>query len=159
MEDLKTSRFQNGEAIPLAQSDSEWDDAGEVPIYCKIQTASGSAVLYSGFVMSDSRGVLPSGWRAPNSDDIDALLAACVSSDGQLNDNGKLFVGASAPSFFRQNNGAIKKDDMEYSWWIDIGGMSFMPAHTMQWSISKGEYETMIISARDEGHSLRMVKD
>jgi uncharacterized protein (TIGR02145 family) len=82
-ENLDVSYFQNGDEIPQAQTDSEWERAGfnQQPAWCyvtvwendkEIQTAKFKK-LYNSFAINDPRGLVPSGWRISSTSDWEKL--------------------------------------------------------------------------------------
>lgn len=67
-ENLKVTRYRNGDAIPNITSNSEWtslttgarcdydNEADNVPVYGR---------LYNWYAVNDSRGIAPEGWHVP----------------------------------------------------------------------------------------------
>ena len=75
-ENLKVSRFRNGDLIPLSKSHEEWKAAGErgEPAWCynnfdNSENSKGN-LLYNYFAVKDKRGLAPFGWRIPNMEDF-----------------------------------------------------------------------------------------
>ena len=72
---LDESRFRNGDRIPQAQSDEEWEHAGfkKKPAWCYYNddNDSGSTEihnrgkLYNSYAVNDPRGLAPEGWHIP----------------------------------------------------------------------------------------------
>jgi uncharacterized protein (TIGR02145 family) len=68
---LDVSKFRNGEAIPFAKTDAEWELAAkkEQPAYCYYEnkTANGTKYgkLYNWFAVKDPRGLAPNGYHIP----------------------------------------------------------------------------------------------
>jgi uncharacterized protein (TIGR02145 family) len=84
-ENLKVTRYSNGDAIPSGLSADEWEkaDYGAYTIYPHglIQGLSSDAEvvaaygkLYNWFTVDDSRGICPEGWQVPREEDWDQLL-------------------------------------------------------------------------------------
>ena len=72
-ENLKTTHFNNGDAIPYAPDDAQWSSMSG-PAYCwydndesRAQTSFGA--LYNWWVASDPRGVAPEGYHIPTVED------------------------------------------------------------------------------------------
>lgn len=66
---LKTTRYRNGDLIPLALSDMAWTSGASGKWSYYNHDDANNAVfgkLYNSHVVSDSRGLCPSGWHAPN---------------------------------------------------------------------------------------------
>jgi uncharacterized protein (TIGR02145 family) len=68
-ENLRTSRYRNGEDIPVIEEDSLWlsTSAGAFAYYTNDpdqDTLEG--MLYNHFALSDNRGLCPTGWHVPS---------------------------------------------------------------------------------------------
>lgn len=93
VENLNTSKFQNGDLIPQAQrvesGNAAWyhydDDAANGAIYGK---------LYNGYAVADERGLCPAGWHVANAEEMDQLIAFV---DPQVQGNNNL-AGAALKS-------------------------------------------------------------
>jgi uncharacterized protein (TIGR02145 family) len=94
-ENLDVSYFQNGDEIPQAQTDSEWERAGfnQQPAWCyvtvwendkEIQTAKFKK-LYNSFAINDPRGIAPSGWRISTTSDWEKLKELTEKTNESLN--------------------------------------------------------------------------
>ena len=70
-ENLNIDRFRNGDIIPEAKTDAEWEKAlvHRKPAWCyyKNDSANGIKVgkLYNWYAVNDSRGLAPLGWHVP----------------------------------------------------------------------------------------------
>jgi uncharacterized protein (TIGR02145 family) len=79
-ENLKTSKFRNGEPIPHAKSNEEWIKAGEEkqPAYCYYDNdpANGEKYgkLYNWYAVNDPRGLAPEGWHIPSDEEWSKLI-------------------------------------------------------------------------------------
>ena len=66
---LDVSKFRNGEAIPLAKTNAEWELAGDnkQPAYYENKGENGTTYgkLYNWFAVNDPRGLAPSGYHIP----------------------------------------------------------------------------------------------
>jgi len=68
---LDVSKFRNGEAIPLAKTNAEWELAGlnQQPAWCyyenKGENGTTYGKLYNGYAVNDPRGLAPSGYHIP----------------------------------------------------------------------------------------------
>ena len=93
-ENLKTTHYRNGDAIPNVTDDPEWE-ALESGAYCNYdnQSSKGSVYgrLYNWFAVDDSRGIAPEGWHVA-SDDEWAVLCAFLGGEpvagGKLKERG-----------------------------------------------------------------------
>jgi uncharacterized protein (TIGR02145 family) len=79
MKNLDVDRFRNGDPIPHARTDEEWEAAGErgVPAWCyyKNDKKNGKKYgkLYNWYAVYDSRGLAPEGWHIPTDDEWTTL--------------------------------------------------------------------------------------
>jgi uncharacterized protein (TIGR02145 family) len=71
-ENLNVDRFRNGDPIPQAKSNEEWEKAGEnqQPAWCYYDNNPANGVkygkLYNWYAVNDPRGLAPNGWHIPN---------------------------------------------------------------------------------------------
>ena len=78
-ENLKITKFKNGDPIPEAKTIDEWIYAGnnKQPAYCYYNndpsTASEYGIIYNWYAITDSRGIAPNGWKVPTHTDIKTL--------------------------------------------------------------------------------------
>jgi len=79
-ENMNVDKFRNGDPIPHAQTDEEWQQAGEngQPAWCYYDNdpANGKIYgkLYNWYSVSDWRGLAPEGWRVPSDEDWYKLI-------------------------------------------------------------------------------------
>jgi uncharacterized protein (TIGR02145 family) len=79
-ENLNVDKFRNGDPIPHAQTEEEWQQAGEngQPAWCYYDNdpANGKIYgkLYNWYTVSDRRGLAPEGWRVPFDEDWEKLI-------------------------------------------------------------------------------------
>lgn len=68
---LNVDKFRNGDPIPQAKSDAEWEAAGEKeqPAWCYYDNDSSKGAkfgkLYNWYAVNDPRGLAPKGWHIP----------------------------------------------------------------------------------------------
>ena len=78
-ENLKVTKFRNGDDIPEARTMAEWAQANRTnsPAFCYYNndpsTASKYGVIYNYYAVSDPRGIAPNGWKIPSEKDIKIL--------------------------------------------------------------------------------------
>ena len=76
---LDVATFRNGDAIPQAKTDEEWETAGEnkQPAWCYYEnnTTNGtkSGKLYNWYAVNDARGLAPAGWHIPTDEEWTVL--------------------------------------------------------------------------------------
>jgi len=74
-ENLNVGRFRNGDPIPEAKSEKDWQFAGEngKPAWCyydnNVEYGKLYGKLYNLYAMKDIRGLSPEGWYVPSDDD------------------------------------------------------------------------------------------
>lgn len=142
-EDLRTTKFRNGDAVPTASTNGKWAEGWRGPsvgpLRAKIDHASGSLQLYNFRAVRDARGICPAGWSVPTIAiwrDLIAGVGGSSVAGGKLkstvirtptthgwNDPN---VGATNTSGFsglpagrRGINGAYHQEDLTFSahWW------------------------------------------
>jgi clan AA aspartic protease (TIGR02281 family) len=78
-ENLKTTRFSNGEKIPLIKNDQEWAQVyGSAYCYYDNDRANQAEFgnLYNWFAIMDQRGICPYGWHVPSLNEYRELEAS-----------------------------------------------------------------------------------
>lgn len=104
VENLKVTKYNNGDPIPTGLSDAEWANTynnGRLGAYAAYPyTESGGLVsseeemietyglLYNGFVVHDTRGLAPEGWRVATDEDFKALELAAGLPEASLDGTG-----------------------------------------------------------------------
>ncbi len=77
---LDVSKFRNGDAIPLAKTNAEWELAGrnQQPAWCyyenKGENGTTYGKLYNGYAVNDPRGLAPSGYHIPTAEECRILI-------------------------------------------------------------------------------------
>jgi uncharacterized protein (TIGR02145 family) len=80
IDNLKTTRFNNGDPIPLREQNQYWtaETALDEPAYCWYQNDESYAdpygALYNFEAAADPRNICPDGWRVPTDDDRKELV-------------------------------------------------------------------------------------
>lgn len=69
-EDLKVTKFRNGEDIPLVEDGNEWSEQ-TTAAYCI--TPKGN-YLYNWYAVNDPRGLAPEGWHVPSDEEWATLI-------------------------------------------------------------------------------------
>jgi uncharacterized protein (TIGR02145 family) len=76
VENLKTTRFSNGDLIVNNQSTTDWKKDNQAA-YCVYNNDNSYAkdygLLYNYHSLNDSRGIAPKGWRIPTEEDLRVL--------------------------------------------------------------------------------------
>ena len=75
-ENLRATRYSNGDEIPYARSDRAWENE-DVGMRCAFEHDDGHAEkygqLYNWFAVADDRGLCPTGWRVPSDEDWNTM--------------------------------------------------------------------------------------
>jgi uncharacterized protein (TIGR02145 family) len=129
-ENLRVTKFLNGDAIPEAKTDKEWKDAHKKkkPAFCYFKNDSAKDVLYNWWAIEDSRGLAPEGWIIPDETDFYELLQdlggdekafeSLKSKEGwaaEAAGNGKSKFEAK-PTGCRDKDGIFAGDGIAYFW-------------------------------------------
>jgi len=75
-DNLKTSRYRNGDPIPYVVGDNEWQSgtSGKWSYYNHDEANNAAyGKLYNGHAVADPRGLCPEGWHVPDTNEIDFL--------------------------------------------------------------------------------------
>ncbi len=108
-ENLRVSRYSNGDPIPADPTDPEWQKSGEARLgsqtvyqheelqglYSKDEVLDAYGALYNWYAVNDERGLCPTGWRVPDNDDWKDLVDYL---GGPETAGGKLKSTATAPA-------------------------------------------------------------
>lgn len=76
---LDVSTFRNGEIIPEAKTNEEWQEANKQkkPAWCYYdndpENGKKYGKLYNGYAIADKRGLAPEGWHIPTLDEMELL--------------------------------------------------------------------------------------
>lgn len=70
-ENLKVTKFANGDPIPEAKTKEEWAQAGKDmrPAWCHHMNDTANGMVYNWYAVSDERGLAPDGWHVPDKDE------------------------------------------------------------------------------------------
>jgi uncharacterized protein (TIGR02145 family) len=120
-ENLKATKFRNGDPIPNVTSFSSWSDV-DFAAYCNYNNdaAIGNAEgrLYNWFVVNDPRNICPPGYHIPNRDEIETLrnfLGGESVAGGKLKMTGETFwtgnTGANNTSGFNGIGAGLRNVD------------------------------------------------
>jgi uncharacterized protein (TIGR02145 family) len=171
-ENLNTSKFRNGEEIPFAITDTDWEytfNHEKLPAYCIFDNnpefGSKYGKLYNWYAVNDPRGLAPEGWHIPTKSEWIILLeylggkekafAKMKSKSGWLyNMNGSNSSGFSgSPSGHRRASGAFGGLEEEAGWW-----MNSHVDYSFQLFYKNG-YSPGVYPNRDWGLSVRCIKN
>jgi uncharacterized protein (TIGR02145 family) len=135
VKNLDVVKFRNGDSIPQAKSNSEWENAtdNEQPAWCYYKNDPKNAALYgklyNWYAIHDARRLAPQGWHIASDDEWDKLVqylggtneagAKMKTTTGwMLDGNGTNESGFSAlPGGVRQSRGEFERQKWEGNWW------------------------------------------
>ena len=139
-QNLKVSRFRNGDSIPEVSSKEEWAryTAEGKPACCTVMNEPQNGVkygkLYNWFAVNDPRGLAPKGWHIPTDDEwtritnayggsIMAAMNMRVSSDGNGKDDHSKAGFCGLPSGARDGMGEFFGMASYGYWWSSTEAM------------------------------------
>jgi uncharacterized protein (TIGR02145 family) len=75
-ENLNVEHFRNGDRIPEARTNEEWENAGKLklPAWCNPNKDSSLDKLYNWYAVNDPRGLAPLGVKVPHNSDWQTLV-------------------------------------------------------------------------------------
>ncbi|NOU18564.1 MAG: hypothetical protein HOO91_13495 [Bacteroidales bacterium] len=145
-ENLRTTKYRNGEAIPNVTGNAEWGNL-TTGAYCyynntkDIDSIATFGGLYNWYTVSDSRGLAPKGWHVPTDADWTTLVTYLGDGDltlgnsiagGMMKESGGIHWGSfpadNSSGFTALAGGWRNYDDGSFdvihlygSWWSSIG--------------------------------------
>ena len=72
-EDIQVTTYQNGDPIPVANTEKLWELLGDRKEGCYRKLANGT-FIYNGYAMQDKRGILPAGFAVPTAKQFNQLI-------------------------------------------------------------------------------------
>lgn len=81
-EDLSITKYNNGDNIPEALNENQWNQYGKSRKGCFARLNNGT-LLYNGYALKDSRGLVPDGFKIPTNDDFKILVDFLGGGDSQ----------------------------------------------------------------------------
>lgn len=127
-ENLDVSTFRNGDPIPEAKTDEEWEKAYEngQPAWCYYDNDPANGVkygrLYNWYAVNDSRGLAPKGWHVPSVEEWIVLINHLGGED-LAGSRMKNTSGWHAPNVDRDGNGNGNNES----------GFSGLPGGSLYW--------------------------
>lgn len=90
-ENLKATRFSNGDSIPTEENDFIWQSLS-TPAYCNSSNDTSLVAdygrLYNWFAVADTRNICPVNWHVPTKEDWIQLTDFLAPVEGKLNETG-----------------------------------------------------------------------
>jgi len=175
VENLKTTKYRNGDPIPNFGDDNAWITATSGAYSNYESNENNSATygrLYNWFAVNDSRNIAPNGWHVATEADwiiLTTYLGGVTNAGGKLKQPGTLYwsspnlmgdnqTGFSAlPGGFRSDNGSYLTLGTNGFWWCTT---EYSVASAWRWSMRNN---TLIVDeyfwSKTFGCSVRCVKD
>ena len=146
-ENLNVAKFRNGDLIPEAKTDKEWDNAGKngQPAWCYYQnnTANGTKYgkLYNWYTVNDARGLAPTGWHIPTDKEWTVLSTFLGGEDvagKKMKSVGWLYgiVSTNSSGFSGLPGGSRGTN----------GNFSGVPYNGYWWSASEGSWDPTLLA-------------
>jgi uncharacterized protein (TIGR02145 family) len=181
-ENLRTTRFSNGDLIANIQSDLQWSQTTS-PAWCFQNNDESKNIpngkFYNGYAVTDNRNICPAGWHVPTYNEWVQMLISIDSNvinnpieneaGAELKSTGTRFWsppntgGANQTGFsatgadYRQDSGAINQHGYGAYWWsADLSGL------TGQWLVELSTYNTranLDVFAPSMGLSVRCIQN
>lgn len=84
VQNLKTTKYRNGDPIPTDYSNNEWGEL-TTGAYSRYYSSSTYGMLYNWYSVDDSRGICPEGWHVPNDHEFKELEISIGMCEGEVN--------------------------------------------------------------------------
>ena len=176
VENLKTTKYRNGDPIPNVTENSAWSNL-KTGAYCNYNNSSSNEVvfgkLYNWYTLNDNRNVAPTGWHVATDAEWTTLtnyLGGISVAGGKLKEGGSSNwgnpnVGATNEVGFTALPGGYRANNEEYiglhhlgSWWCSTeSGTKYAWARGIfcdDINVDRGDYYE-----KKMGFSVRCVKD
>jgi len=165
--------FRNGDPIPEAKSETEWEKAGreQQPAWCYYDNdaAKGKKYgrLYNWYAVNDPRGLAPEGWHIPSDGEWKTLTDSLGPEAGRSmksaggwkeNGNGNNRCGFKAlPGGYRYENGKFENLETKSYWWSSTDLLTYVAFLRSISFFTADVYRSF--STKRLGLSVRCIKD
>ena len=174
-ENLRTTRYRNGDEIPYARTDRAWENEAE-GMRCAYEHdeefAQTYGQLYNWYAVDDERGICPSGWHVPSDEEWNALERTLGLSSVDARQVGTRGIHAPAliseawngtnVSGFSALPGGGRNDDGSFDYEGCANFWSSSPSGSVAWDrrLDSGNgYVSRGYGSRRDGFSVRCVRD
>lgn len=177
VENLKTTHYQNGDAISNVTNNTEWSNLS-TGAYCNYDNKKDVDIpngrLYNWYAVSDTRNIAPVGWHVPTNEDWETLtnyLGGIKVAGGKLKEIGTSNwkspnIGATnetgfnaIPNDIRNEKGIFELDGTSGFWWSKTSfNANSLGAY---YRVMNTTHSRLHLSVLDKhyGFSIRCVKD
>ncbi len=177
IENLKVTRYQNGDTIIHASDSASWENLGLTGGFCYYDNdttlANTYGNLYNWFAVHDRRGVAPEGWRVPTDADWTVLtdyLGGLEIAGGKLKENGTSHwqspnSGATNETGFRALPGGYRKSVFEGLgsvgyWWTSTPTTQNLPTRSFSRSMAYNDsFVSRFSNFHEQAMSIRCIKN
>lgn len=184
VENLNVSTFRNGDSIPHAKTNQDWDNAGKEgrPAWCYYENNTNNGIkygkLYNWYAVIDKRGLAPKGWHIARKSDWETLIQYLggINESGLFKFNYESFfksevdyktfwgnISGERSSLSGFNNTAIfgsLGEDSYSSWWsTPIKKIDLSRHNYYQYRYDSKILVHVLDCLESEGHSVRCIKD
>jgi uncharacterized protein (TIGR02145 family) len=173
-ENLDVDKFRNGDPIPEAKTDEEWEQAGKnkMPAWCYYDNDPKNGLkygkLYNWYAVNDLRGLAPKGWHIPSDAEWQILENYLgeesagnkikSTSGWDNNGNGTNSSGFKGlPGGFRHSHGDFYRLGIEGCWYSSSLGYKGNPDSLYIWN--NEDFFARDSQFGDLGNSVRCLKD
>ncbi len=161
---LNVSKFRNGDNIPEAKTNEEWNKAGEnkQPAWCYYNNDSLNGAkygkLYNWYAVNDSRGLAPLGWHIPS--DVEWSIVQDWINESKDITAFPVLLGGNR-GYGSDTRGGFSKDFRESAFWWSSNVEEGQPMYRIFYYIHGSKLPIM---ERPYGHmeygmSVRCIKD
>ncbi|MEI6456430.1 MAG: fibrobacter succinogenes major paralogous domain-containing protein [bacterium] len=130
-EDLRVTKYRNGDHIPILSGDKEWKQASGGAMCSFLNDTSGKisrAGLYNAEAVADSRGLCPQGWHVPTYEEWSAFVSCIgvnIPQESGTIISMKNISTFGAPGGYRSQEGVFSAEKpLSWQWWSATGADS-----------------------------------
>jgi uncharacterized protein (TIGR02145 family) len=168
-ENLKTTRYRNGDPIPNVADNTEWENL-TTGAYSTYNLSYGR--LYNWYAVSDGRNVCPAGWHIPSKtewEQLSSFLGGTAVAGGKMKEAGYSHwnspnTGATNESGFtalgggaRSSNGLFNNFGYTALWWCSTPDLS---KYAWAWFVNSDNTSLNTgVDYNTGGYALRCLKD
>jgi len=165
LQNLSITTFQNGDAVPEAKTELEWNKAGELkqPAWCYYNNDSSNdkkyGKLYNWYAVNDKRGLAPRSWHIPAGNEWATLIKEL---GGETTAGAKMKASETGSTGllcgFRDSDGKFYNDGFAGYWW---SATESLPTSAWCYSITyiSDALNSNNSGDKQKGFSVRCIRD
>ena len=164
IENLNVDQFRNGNHIPEAKTDEDWENAGikGKPAWCyynkDAENGQKYGKLYNWYAVNDPRGLAPNGWHIPSYEEWAQIIICLGGKESKDIFFNKENVFATLLSGCRFDNGLFNSIDYFCFWWSSSECSCGIDAWYLLITFH-GDYYFNSKYTKASGFSVRCIKD